>query len=135
MLCRSFLRTVKTERKWGQREEGRKGDKKEGTKKGRRGEKGRRERKEEKQDTEEGRRRVKGREIKIVYFRNASFPLKPAPLTSIKICHCVKNPVILVGGVRETPMVNSFIICCNAILAGPSEQGGLKWDLFSCTTV
>lgn len=31
--------------------------------------------------------------MEIVYFRNASLPVKPATRASIKTCHCVKNPV------------------------------------------
>lgn len=64
--------------------------KKEKRKEGARREMGR---KESKEDTENGWRRGKRREIKIVYFRNASSSLKQVTHTSIKMHHCVKTPV------------------------------------------
>lgn len=76
-------------RREGRKEEER-GGKKEERKEGERREMGR---KESKQDTEDGWRMGNGREIKIVYFRNASSPLKQVTHTSIKKHHCVKNPV------------------------------------------
>jgi hypothetical protein len=75
-------------REW-RKEEGREG-KKEKRKEGARREMGR---KESKEDTENGWRRGKRREIKIVYFRNASSSLKQVTHTSIKMHHCVKTPV------------------------------------------